>query len=327
MARCVFTVAVLTIATGLGQGQPRPEFEVASVKPVDITKLGNAISMNIGTVRREKVTFGNATLNDCIRFAFRMGSDAQIVGPDWIKSKRFLYDVVARGAPGASREQLQAMMQTLLAERFKLVTHRERKEMSYYALVPAKNGPKMQPVQEIPDDFQGTTYGGASTAFSRCAISLTYFPVSRQSARSSIRPGSAECTASSCNGLCDSSRTRSPTPPALPCSRLSTSSLVSNWKRGKGPWKFLWWKARRRPQRRIEYANGLSSNATHPACINPPVFVLRRSPVQPGRAGIRRLGWLRTELGGTSPGNGIQNRRRLLSGRLTATRRGRLPGS
>jgi len=160
MARSVFTVAVLTIATGLGQGQSRPEFEVASVKPVDISKLGNAISMNIGTVHREEVTFGNATLNDCIRFAFRMASDAQITGPDWIKSTQFLYDVVARGAPGASREQLQAMMRTLLAERFKLVTHRERKEMSYYALVPSKNGPKMQPVSEIPDDFRGTTYGG-----------------------------------------------------------------------------------------------------------------------------------------------------------------------
>jgi len=73
-----------------GEGQPRPGFEVSSVKPVGISKLGNAISMNIGTVRREEV----------------------------------------RGAAGASREQRQAMMQTLLIERFKLVTHRERQEMA-----------------------------------------------------------------------------------------------------------------------------------------------------------------------------------------------------
>jgi uncharacterized protein (TIGR03435 family) len=45
-------------------------------------------------------------------------------------------------------------------ERFKLVTHRDQKEMSYYALVAAKNGPKIQPVQEIPDGFRGTTFGG-----------------------------------------------------------------------------------------------------------------------------------------------------------------------
>ena len=160
MIRRVFAGSALIVAIGLGQGRPLPEFEVASVKPVDISKLGDEIFMNIGTVRREEVTFGNATLNDCIRFAFRAGSDAQIAGPDWIKSKRFLYDIVAKGAPGASREQLQGMMQTLLAERFKLVTHRERKEMPYYALMPAKSGAKIQPVKEMPDDFRGTNYGG-----------------------------------------------------------------------------------------------------------------------------------------------------------------------
>ena len=129
LTRFVITFIALAV-TGLGQDRTRPEFEVASVKPVDLSKLGDAIFMNLGTVRREEVTFGNATLNDCIRFAYNMASDAQIAGPDWIKSKQFLYDVVAKGTPGASREQLQAMMQALLAERFKLVTHREQKEMS-----------------------------------------------------------------------------------------------------------------------------------------------------------------------------------------------------
>lgn len=157
--RFIIALAALAVA-GIGQDRTTPEFEVASVKPVDLSKLGDAISMNLGTVRREEVTFGNATLNDCIRFAYSMASDAQITGPDWIKSKQFLYDIVAKGTPGVSREQLQAMMQALLAERFKLVTHRDQKEMSYYALVPAKNGPKIQSVKDVPDGFRGTNYGG-----------------------------------------------------------------------------------------------------------------------------------------------------------------------
>jgi uncharacterized protein (TIGR03435 family) len=82
------------------------------------------------------------------------------MGPDWIKSMEFLYDVVAKGTPGASREELQAMTQTLLAERFKLMTHREQRKMSYYALVPAKNGPKIPAVTDVPDGFRGATYGG-----------------------------------------------------------------------------------------------------------------------------------------------------------------------
>jgi uncharacterized protein (TIGR03435 family) len=159
LTRFITAFTALAFAA-VGQDRARPEFEVASVKPVDLSKLGDAISMNLGTVRREEVTFGNATLNDCIRFAYNMASDAQIAGPDWIKAKQFLYDVVAKGTPGASREQLQAMMQTLLAERFKLVTHGEQKEMSYFALVPAKNGPKIRQVSAVPDGFRGTNYGG-----------------------------------------------------------------------------------------------------------------------------------------------------------------------
>ena len=147
---------------GPGQGQTRQEFDVAVIKLVDLSKLGDAISINIGSVRREEVTFGNATLNDCIRFAYRIGSDAQIAGPDWIKSgqSQFRYDIVAKGAPGASREQLQEMTQTLLAERFMLKVHRAQKEMSYYALVPDKNGPKVKLVTDVPEGFRGTTYGG-----------------------------------------------------------------------------------------------------------------------------------------------------------------------
>jgi len=155
-----FAIIALAVLTGLSQAQSRVEFDVASVKTVDNSKLGDSFYMNIGSVRREEVTFGNATLNDCIRFAYGMASDAQILGPEWITSKQFLYDIDAKGTPGASREQLQAMMRSLLAERFKLVTHRQQREMSYYALMPAKRGLKIQPAQDIPDDFQGETHGG-----------------------------------------------------------------------------------------------------------------------------------------------------------------------
>jgi uncharacterized protein (TIGR03435 family) len=40
------------------------------------------------------------------------------------------------------------MIQTLLAERFKVTTHREAREMSVYALTVAKGGPKLQPAKE-----------------------------------------------------------------------------------------------------------------------------------------------------------------------------------
>jgi len=150
----------MAIARGLGFGQQHSAFEVASVRPVDISTLGGLISTDIGSVRGDQIKFENATLSDCIRFAYGMASDSQIVGPDWIRSKQFLYDIGAKAAPGTSRQQFQFMMQTLLSERFKLVVRREPKEMSYYALIVAKGGPKMRSVEELPEGFQGTTHGG-----------------------------------------------------------------------------------------------------------------------------------------------------------------------
>jgi uncharacterized protein (TIGR03435 family) len=160
MVRRVLTVAILTLLAGLGKAQSRPEFEVASVRMVDNSTLGDSINMNIGTVRGERVTFGNATLRDVIRWAYDMPSDAQIVGPDWIRSKQLLYEIDARSVPGATHQEQEVMLQSLLAERFKLVTHHEQKVMSHFALLPAKNGPKLKSVAEKPPEYKGITWGG-----------------------------------------------------------------------------------------------------------------------------------------------------------------------
>jgi uncharacterized protein (TIGR03435 family) len=67
----------------------------------------------------------------------------QLTGPDWMQNQRF--EISARVPGESSREQLNQMLQNMLAERFKLAIHRETKEMPRYALVSAKNGPKLKP--------------------------------------------------------------------------------------------------------------------------------------------------------------------------------------
>ena len=66
----------------------------------------------------------------------------QISGPGWIQSER--YDISAKTAGSASNEQLKLMLQALLASRFKLALHREKKELPVYALVVGKHGSKLQ---------------------------------------------------------------------------------------------------------------------------------------------------------------------------------------
>jgi uncharacterized protein (TIGR03435 family) len=159
-AQAIDVSSTVQRATMAEQSHPPLTFDVASVKQVDISKLGDLIAMDIGTVRRSELTFDNVTLNDCIRFAYGVTSNSQIDGPDWIRSKKFLYSIDARFPHDTTREQLQAMMQTLLVERFKLVIHRERKSLSHYSLVTAKGGIKMESVEDVPLDYQGITNGG-----------------------------------------------------------------------------------------------------------------------------------------------------------------------
>ncbi len=63
-------------------------------------------------------------------------------GPGWLDFD--LYDIVAKtDKADARKEEVLAMMQALLADRFKLAVHRETKELPVYEVAVAKNGPKL----------------------------------------------------------------------------------------------------------------------------------------------------------------------------------------
>ena len=133
-------------------------FEVATVKRSP-PATGDLININLGTVRNGKVTLGNATLSECVRFAYEVASEAQISGADWIKSRAERFDIVAQAPPETPREQLLDMLQALLADRLKLVLHHEQRELPFLALVVAKSGPKLHAVHDDPANAVGNTNG------------------------------------------------------------------------------------------------------------------------------------------------------------------------
>lgn len=83
-------------------------------------------------------------MEECIRFAYDVKA-YQIIGPDWLNSDAASYDIMATVPPQSSPEQIPLMLQTLLAERFKLAVHRETRMFPIYELVVAKNGPRLTP--------------------------------------------------------------------------------------------------------------------------------------------------------------------------------------
>jgi uncharacterized protein (TIGR03435 family) len=62
-----------------------------------------------------------------------------------MESARF--DIVAKLPEGATPQQVPEMIQTMLADRFKLTLHKESKVLPIYAMVVAKGGPKLKEVE------------------------------------------------------------------------------------------------------------------------------------------------------------------------------------
>ena len=104
----------------------------------------------MGSIRHETVTLINTTLCECLKYAYQITNDQQIVGPDWARSKLVRYDIVAKAAPGAAPEEMLRMLQALLTERFRLELRHEQRRMSYLAVVAARGGPRLLPASERP---------------------------------------------------------------------------------------------------------------------------------------------------------------------------------
>jgi uncharacterized protein (TIGR03435 family) len=142
MTRRFATALLVCAATALPARAQRPAFEVASIKRnVSVGQLSSIRGQPGG-----RITVTNHSLRSIIRQINRLQGDQIVGGPDWVDKDR--WDIVAKGEGDPAFEQLVAMMQTLLADRFKLVTHRETRDMPVYALVLARSdgrlGPQLQ---------------------------------------------------------------------------------------------------------------------------------------------------------------------------------------
>jgi len=153
-------------------------FDVASLKPSP-PPPGETYSANLGTARNGEVALTNATLADCLKFAYGLVSDEQLAGPDWTKSKTVRFDVIAKGPPSTPRDQLLLMLRGLLQERFKLEMHTERRSFAHYALVVAKGGSKLHEVEPDPMNSH-MLYRPGSLTHNRISMQTLAMMLSRQ---------------------------------------------------------------------------------------------------------------------------------------------------
>jgi uncharacterized protein (TIGR03435 family) len=135
-------VPVISAVSLLGQDNPepappRPAFEVASVKPspydarMSVVPTGNGLSI------------GYLTLKQMIMLAYQVKPYQISGGPSWLDSTRF--NINARSESSATWSDLLLMLQSLLADRFRLVIRRESRELPIYVMVLARKDGALGP--------------------------------------------------------------------------------------------------------------------------------------------------------------------------------------
>ena len=130
---------LLFSVSAFGQSAAKPlSFEVAEIK---INKSG-AVSVSSEFLHGQ-VRLINAPMWLLVSGAYHVRPEAIAGAPGWFNADRF--DVIAKSTPDTSENDLRLMLQSLLAERFKLAVHKEEKVSAAYALVAGKGAPKLKP--------------------------------------------------------------------------------------------------------------------------------------------------------------------------------------
>ena len=115
-----------------------PAFDAVSIK----ANLSGETASRFGG-RPGGLVITNNTLSNIVRNVWNV-SAAQIVGgPAWIARDRF--DIVTTAAATTTRDQMIEMAKTMLADRFKLRTHSETRQVPIYALVLARADGRLGP--------------------------------------------------------------------------------------------------------------------------------------------------------------------------------------
>jgi uncharacterized protein (TIGR03435 family) len=166
----LFLMVIVTSAIGVCPAQAQssavtpPSFEVAWIKPHDPKSEGHRDNF-----ARGRYTGRNVSVKTLIERAYGI-SDYQLFGaPSWVNSETFDIDAKVEDSaipelqkltPAERTERIKIIFQAMLADRFKLKIAHETKELPIYALVIAKNGPKLSPTKLTVLDPDGAASDG-----------------------------------------------------------------------------------------------------------------------------------------------------------------------
>ena len=145
-----------------------PTIAVATIKPSDPNRPG----WTLGTKGTHFYTVGTNMI-DLISFAYRVHAKQIVDAPAWFLTDKFDIEGVPDAEGKPNRDQLKSMVQGLLADRFKLVVHHDKRELAVYALTVAKNGPRLTKNEATANAPSGYDFPRLSPTASMKVMNMT----------------------------------------------------------------------------------------------------------------------------------------------------------
>jgi bla regulator protein blaR1 len=171
VTKTVILAALLLSVTTVAAAQNQPlAFEVASIKlanPDKFTPPNFALDFldSFSGPNPHGRLIAQFPLEIYVKFAYKVWPSQELREamlahvPKWVSTDHYAINALAEGNP--TKDQMRLMLQSLLAERFKLAVHFERREASVFALVvdkPGKTGSKLNPHSDnVPCDVSKLT--------------------------------------------------------------------------------------------------------------------------------------------------------------------------
>lgn len=157
MKRLLALAAVLLWAcTGSAQTPGNgPKFDAADISVRARTGTTNQPALTGGVLRGGRYDLRNGTIVDFIATAYGI-TDADLIvgGPAWLERERF--DIAAKAPQGTPPDTVKLMLQNLLADRFKLVLHKDTRPMAGMVLALGKDKHKLKEAQGPGAGCQGS---------------------------------------------------------------------------------------------------------------------------------------------------------------------------
>jgi uncharacterized protein (TIGR03435 family) len=115
-----------------------PSFEVITIKPSRREPMDKGFGQ-----RGRRFTVNNESVTDIVTLAYGLHLRQMAGAPSWAESEKFDFEGEADGEGIPSLDQWRIMLRKMLADRFHLAFHTEKRELPVYALTVAKTGMKM----------------------------------------------------------------------------------------------------------------------------------------------------------------------------------------